>query len=199
VTRLRIVFGLALAGACVVLAVFAVPAWRYPAAAARQDDLIERRPEHAWSGSRGFLEQLAGARDDASMRRAIALFRASRPDVPGGTKSAAQVLSSLESAVMLSREVRGRSAAERRSLAANLAGILFAEDALFEPDGGPRVARAAELFRRAITLDPGNGAAKTNLELLYAYSTAESSAPDEGGGFGGFGDDAGAGGAGGGY
>jgi hypothetical protein len=198
-SRLRIVVGLALAGVCVALAVIAVQAWRYPAAAAGQDDLVERRPEQAWSGSRGFVEQLAGARDDATLRRAIALFRASRPDVPGGNKSAEQVLASLESAVLLSREVRGRSAAERRSLAANLAGILFAEDALFEPDGGPRVARAAQLFRRAITLDPGNDAAKTNLELLYAYSTAESSAPDDGGGFGGFGDDAGAGGAGSGY
>jgi hypothetical protein len=199
VSRLRIAVGLALAGACVVLALFAVQAWRYPAAAAGEDDLIERRPDQAWTGSRGFVEQVAGARDDASLRRAIALFRASRPDVPGGNKSAPQVLASLESAVLLSREVRGRSTAERRSLAANLAGILFAEDALFEPDGGPRVARAAALFRRAIVLDPGNGAAKTNLELLYAYSAEESSAPDDGGGFGGFGDDAGAGGAGRGY
>jgi hypothetical protein len=199
VSRLRIAAALALAATCVVLAVLAVQAWRYPASASGQDALIDRRPEQAWTGSRGFVEQLAGARDDASLRRAIALFRASRPDVPGGNKSAAQVLASLESAVLLSREIRGRSAPQRRSLAANLAGILFAEDALFEPDGGPRVVRAAELFRRAIGLDPGNEAAKTNLELVYAYSAAESSAPDDGGGFGGFGDDAGAGGAGRGY
>jgi hypothetical protein len=198
-TRLRVLAGLALVAAAFAAAALALDAWRYPATAGREDALLERRPERAWAGDRGAAEALAGARDDADLRRAIALFRAGRPDVEGGSKSAEQAVSSLESAILLSRVVRGGGPGERRSRAANLYAILLAEDAVFEPDGGPRVARAAQLFRLAIALDPRNDAAKRNLELLYGYSGPETSAADDTGGFGGFGDDAGAGAAGSGY
>jgi hypothetical protein len=197
--RVRWMVGVTLAAASVLTAVFALQGWRYPETAARQDALLERQPEHAWEGDRGLVEELAGARDDALLRRAVALFRVSRPDVRGGNKTSEQVVAGLESALLLTRIARGGGSTDRRSRAANLAGILLAEDAVFEPDGGLRVARAAQLFRQAIRLDPANDAAKTNLELVYAYSGAESSAADDGGGFGGFGNDAGAGEAGSGY
>jgi len=190
--RTKIASGTVLALAALVLAVVAVQAWRYPTEASRQDALLERRPRQAWAGEQGMVVAIAGARDDVAFRRAFALFKSGRPDEPGGNKSVDQIVSGLESAILLARIRRGDGPVDRRSRAANLEGIILAEDAIFEPEGGPRISRATELFRRAIALDPSNEAAKANLELIYNYAGPPATGIDSSSGFGGLGNDAGA-------
>jgi hypothetical protein len=197
--RARLGSGLVLALASILLAVLAVQVWRYPAEALRQDRLLRQRPGQAWAGDQGVAIALAGARDDVAFRRAFALFKSGRPDEPGGNKSIDQIVAGLESAILLARIRRGDGPAARRSRAANLEGIILGEDAIFEPEGGPRISRAAELFRHAIALDPHNDAAKANLELLYNYAGPAATGMDTSSGFGGLGNDAGAFDEGGGY
>ena len=199
--RLQIVAGVALAVASLALALLAVQVWRQPGETARHDALLlgNPPPEHTWADRPGFAASLLGAQDDVTYRRAIALFLRGRPDDPGGNKTTDQIVSGLESAIVLAGIVRGEGPAGRRSQAANVQGIILGEDAIFEPDGAPRIVRAAALFRRAIAIDPGNDDAKANLELLFNYTGRGSVVSESSGGFGGFGRDAGAGDAGGGY
>src|SRR5262245_35316846 len=95
----------------------------------------------AWKDTAGIAPALLGAADDASFRHALGLFRRSRPDEPGAGKSGEQVLAGLEAAIALAAIVHGEPPPTRRALAANLAGILIGEDAVFEPEGAPRVER----------------------------------------------------------
>jgi hypothetical protein len=189
------------AGIAVVLGVLAVQVWRYPDDVARQDRLLRLRPvpSAAWADRSGETAHLLGAADDETLRRAIALYLRGRPDEPGATKTGEQLVSSLESAIALAGFMRGDPPLARRALAANLAGILIGEDAVFEPEGAPRVQRAAELFRQAIHVQPDSVAAKANLELLYNYAGPSGIEAESTGGFGGFGKEGGAGEAGGGY
>jgi hypothetical protein len=193
--------GVLLALAAVALAAVAVQAWRYPGQAAAEDRLLARRPvtAAAWAEHGGLGEAVLGAADDATFRRALALFLRSRPDEAGAGKSGEQVLAGLEAAIALAAIVHGDPPAARRALAANLAGILTGEDAVFEPEGAPRVERAAELFRQAIRIQPTSTAAKANLELLFNYAGPTGIGSESTGGFGGFGKEGGAGDVAGGY
>jgi hypothetical protein len=190
-----------LAMASLALATLAVQTWRYPATAAEKDRQLAVRPitRAAWSDRGGVAEAVLGAADDATFRRALALFLHSRPDEPGAGKSGDQVLAGLESAIALAAIVHGDPPPGRRALAANLAGILIGEDAVFEPEGAPRVERAVELFRQAIRVQPNATAAKANLELLFNYAGSTGISSESTGGFGGFGREGGAGDVGGGY
>jgi hypothetical protein len=199
---LALAVGVALLAAAVVLAVLAVQTWRWPAAAAREDRLLERArvPSSAWAGGwRGPAPALLGAADDVAYRRAVALFLRGRPDAPGETKTTDQIVAGIEAAIALAAIQRGDGPSARRSQAANLQAILVAEDALFEPDGAPRIRRAADLFRRAIRLDERNTAAKANLELLLSMTGRGGVDAESMGGFGGFGEESGAGAGGSGY
>ena len=198
--RLPVAIGVVLAAASIALAVLAVQAWRQPAVTAREDAQLQVGPSaDTWADPGGLAAALVGAKDDATFRRAIALFLRGRPDEPGGNKSTDQIVSGLEAAIVLAGIVRGEGPAERRSQAANVQAIVVGEDAIFEPDGAPRIARAADLLRRAIEIDPANDDAKANLELLFQYTGRASIASESSAGFGGFGKDAGSGDAGGGY
>ena len=193
--------GVALAVAAVVLGVLAVQVWRYPDDVARQDAGLRLRPvpSAVWAKRAGITANGLGAADDMTLRRAIALYLRGRPDEAGAGKTGDQVVSSLESAIVLAGLMRGNPPLARRALAANLAGILIGEDAVFEPEGAPRVERAAELFRQAIHVQPDGVAAKANLELLFNYAGPTGIEAESTGGFGGFGKEGGAGDAGGGY
>lgn len=191
----------ALALSSLALAALAVQAWRYPSRAAGEDRQLAARPvtPATWSAHGGITEAVLGAADDATFRRALALFLRSRPDEPGAGKSGDQVLSGLQAAIALAAIVHGDPPRGRRALASNLAGILIGEDAVFEPEGAPRVERAAELFRHAIRVQPNATAAKANLELLFNYAGPTGISSESTGGFGGFGTEGGAGDVGGGY
>jgi hypothetical protein len=199
--HLPVVAAVALGLASVALGILAVQAWRYPAATADQDRRLAARPvaPATWKDHGGVAEAVLGAADDATFRRALALYLSSRPDEPGAGKSGDQVLAGLEAAIALAAIVHGDPPLARRALASNLAGILIGEDAVFEPEGAPRVERAAELFRQAIHVQPDATAAKANLELLFNYAGPTGISSESTGGFGGFGREGGAGDVGGGY
>jgi tetratricopeptide (TPR) repeat protein len=198
--RLPVAAGIALAAASIALALLAVQAWRHPGDTAREDARLRAGPPaDTWADEGGAAAALLGAKDDATFRRAVALFLRGRPDEPGGNKSTDQIVSGLEAAIMLAEIVRGEGPTARRSQAANVQAIILGEDAIFEPDSTPRIARAVELLRRAIEIDPDNDDAKANLELLFQYTGRAGVAAESSAGFGGFGKDAGSGVPGGGY
>jgi hypothetical protein len=203
VTRrtLPLAAGAALAALAVLLAVLAVGTWRLPGEVAAEDRLLASTPPpaRAWADGQGFRADVAGAADDASFRRAVALFLRGRPDDPAGERTTEQIVSSIEAGVALAWIARGDGPVERRSQALNLQAILIGELAIFEPDGGPRIDAAADLLRRAIRLDPRNDAAKANLELLLGITGVGGADTTETGGVGGFGEESGAGEAGSGY
>ena len=186
--------GVGLLAAALFLAVLAVQVWRWPSEtrAADRAMLAGPRQRARWDGTASLAARLLGASDDAEYRSAVALALRARPEDAVGTRTAEEVVAAVEASVELARVTRTSDDRKLRSRAANLEGVLVGEDAVFDPVGGTRVARAAELFRRAIALDPGNEIAKANLELLYKLAGSgsgegEASTP----GFGGFGDDSG--------
>lgn len=200
----------ALAGALLVaaglaLAALSVSLWRLPGEAAHEDRLLvgaRELPAGVWEGGLAFrlAGSVAGAADDASFRRAIAMFRRGRALDAGALKSTDQIVSSVLASAQLAAVERSGASPRRRSQAANMQGVLVAEEAVFDPDGGPRVSLAAGAFRRALRLDPRNEAAKVNLELLLALTRSTGGGTGESmGGFGGFGQDAGGGNGGAGY
>jgi len=199
----RTVIGLVLVALGVLLVVGAVAVWRWPDRAAAQDKRLLSRSvpaARAWSGMGGPVPMLLGARDDATMRRALVDFRRGRLVDPAGSKDTDEIVSTVSAMVALGAVERDPARSLReRSVAANLQGILLAEESVLAPDGGPRVRRALELFRRAIRYDAGNHAAKTNLELLLLVSGGFNATEESTNGFGGFGKDAGSADAGGGY
>ncbi|HEU0335083.1 MAG TPA: hypothetical protein VFR43_00940 [Gaiellaceae bacterium] len=198
---LRVAAGAALLAAAVLAAVLAVDTWRLPGAVAAEDGLLAgtRPPAGAWAHGQGLRADLTGAVDDATYRRAVALFLRGRPDDPAGERSTEQIVSSIEAGIALAGIARGDGPVARRSQALNLQAILIGELAIFEPDGGPRIDAAADLLRRAIRLDPRNDAAKANLELLLGITGVGGADTTETGGVGGFGEESGAGEAGSGY
>jgi hypothetical protein len=108
--------------------------------------------------------ELLGVGDELAYREAIALYwRARRGAGVGFERTRAQ--GAAETA--LGRVASDDGRPELASRAANLLGILAYRDSIPRPQ---RDAVSPELavghFRNAILLDPGNAAAKTNLELL---------------------------------
>jgi hypothetical protein len=165
--------------------------WRWPAETRAADRALVAAPrdQARWDGGGGAAARLLGANDDVAYRKAVALALRARPEDAVSSRTAEQVVAAVEASIELARIVRMSDDAVLRSRAANLEGVLVGEDAIFDPTGGPRVARAAELFLRAIALDPGNALAKANLELLYRLAgTGASEGQDSTPGFGGFGD-----------
>ena len=198
---LPVLAGVALGVLAIALALLAVRAWQLPGRTASEDERLARTPPPAatWSEAGGLAAALAGLEDDATFRRAIALFLRGRPDDPAGERSTEQVVSSVEAGISLAGIGRGQGPPDRRSDALNLQAILIGELAIFEPDGAARIGLAAEILRRAIRLDPGNGPAKANLELLLGLTGVGGADVTETGGVGGFGEESGAGESGGGY
>jgi hypothetical protein len=202
-TALRPAAGLALIVLGVALALLAVQAWRWPAKEASHDrhmlnDVVPA--EATWTGMGGLTSKLLAAGDDVALRRAIVEFRRSRPLDPASSRTGEGIVASVAAAVPLGLLERDLQApASRRSLAANLQGVMLAEEAVLEPDGDPRIRRALELFRRAIRYDPSNDAAKANLQLLLVLSGGAFGTEESTSGFGGFGKESGGGEPGAGY
>lgn len=183
--------GAALAVAALVLLALAVQVWAWPDAAVREDRLLSHRPppERAWRSAReGPVTLLLGARYDARFRHAAALFLRARPIDPATPKNAEQIVAFVGAIAELRDLERAAPDPRRRSAVLNLQAVTLAEEAVFETEGRARVRRAADLLRRAIRLDPGNDAAKANLELLMTISRGPQAGGETAGGFGGFGE-----------
>lgn len=194
---LRSALGALLVAAGLALAVLAVEALRWPGRASAEDRAMlgPARPESGvWTGMGFATTRLLGAGDDVALRRAIVEFRRGRLLDVGTNKDTDEIVATVAASVALGLVERDREAPlARRSLAANLDGVLLAEEAVLEPDGAPRMRRALELFRRAVLYDASNDAAKTNLQLLLALSGEFGGTGETTSGFGGFGKESGGG------
>lgn len=120
--------------------------------------------------------------DDVAYRRAVQRFRVSRIGQPAREQADVARKGRVESE--LARVDRGDADPPRRSLVANLQGVLAFEEA--RDDEGQRAVllrRSLESFRRAIALDGRNEDAKYNLELvLRLLQRAENDSGPGGGG-----------------
>jgi hypothetical protein len=166
---------LALAVAALVLAVFPavlaadVQAWRETL---RDDDvryLAEERPPPGWSTSTRLPARLSrgllAVGDDVELRRAVTAFRTARRATEGfGTRFVRQRLR--ENAEIALGDVVNHQGGPQASQAADLLGVLEFVDATSGPRAATPVERSLGSFRNAVRLDPGNVAAKYNLELL---------------------------------
>jgi hypothetical protein len=186
--------GIGLLVLAIALAAVAVQVWRWPAHAEKQDALLTRSvvPGRAWAGAGGLAHVLLGAQADVDFRRAAVSFLRGRPDDISSARTTEQIVSSAEAAIALTEILRSGGSPARRSQAANLLAVQIAENAILDPTAGARIDAATDLLRRAIRLDPGNQAAKANLELLLRMRGDGNAGAAPAGGFGGFGDDAGA-------
>jgi hypothetical protein len=109
--------------------------------------------------------RLLGVDDDVSFRRALQGFRLSRPTL--APRDQHDVAVRAEAAFALARVARTDPSPERRSIAVMLEGALAFEQARNEQtDAQVYLGRSIDAFRRAITLDPSNEAAKYDLELV---------------------------------
>lgn len=116
--------------------------------------------------------RLLGLDDDLAFREALMRFRRARNRVPEFQQSAAGQTTRLEAQTALAHTIRIDRDRARASAASNLLGILSVLDAAAAARGGDNSAdRAIFAFRDAVTLDPRNEQAKTNLELLYVQRT----------------------------
>jgi hypothetical protein len=126
----------------------------------------------------GVATSLLGTGDDVAFRRALQLYRAST-SVPQGLDTAVEV-QTLRSEAESALAGPAASADERRaSQARTLLGVLaFAESAA---GAGPSQTDAAVAdFTDAVRADPGNTAAKFDLELLLRLGAAHGSRPGAG-------------------
>ena len=107
-----------------------------------------------------------GVEDDIAFRQALRTFRLSEPGT-GSTLSSASFEVRGDAQLQLGEREVHDAAPSRRSLAANLVGVLSLLGAadVSVADRSTFVARAVEDFRRAVELDPANDDAAFNLEL----------------------------------
>jgi hypothetical protein len=136
-------------------------------------------------------ERILDVADDVEFRRALALFREARRGPAGGY---AQTRARGAAEAALSRVAQGGGDPRAASIAATLLGVLAFEDAL--PRAGRLASspeRALATFQAAIRLDPGNDAAKDDLELVLhvlqaraaRHGTGSEGSDDAGAGQGG--------------
>jgi hypothetical protein len=142
----------------------------------------------------GVTRELLGVEDDLAFRRAVQAFRVvnlSRPP-----RDLAEVGRRGQVELRLGRLAASDTNARRRSLAANLRGVLAFEEARNDQGGQTAVflRRALREFREAIRFDATNESAKYNLELVLRL--LQSAENDQGPGSGGARGDAEASGAG---
>jgi hypothetical protein len=130
----------------------------------------------------GLTRELLAVDDDIAYRRAVQAFRV--VNVARPPRDLADVGRRGQVELRLGRLAESDRSAVRRSLAANLRGVLAFEEA--RNDGGGQAAiflrRALGEFRRAIRLDPANEPAKYNLELVLRLLQQTSNDSQAGGG-----------------
>lgn len=130
---------------------------------------------------RGLTKAVLGLGGDVDYRFAVRALRLSRPETPG-ISDPAVVVERNEATARLTDIVKNGNDAERRSLAANLLGVLSYSDAIADYTNRSRlVAAAAGRFRQAIAIDPGNEDAKHNLELALSLARGISLSESGGG------------------
>lgn len=166
----RIAAGLAALALAAVLAVFAGDVLAASSTMKRDDLRFSVAPDARglWKveGRTPSLESILQLEDDLAWRVAAQRFQLSRARAniaydPTRTSSRAETQAGLASAE--TQELAPRQA----SPLANFSAILAYEEAVGDPQNGPRLLqRSASDFRRAIRLDPSNDEAKFNLELL---------------------------------
>ena len=128
------------------------------------DDLWE--PSSATFGGAGRV--LLGLGDDLELRRAEQLFRRSRPRA-GNLRTTKQLAYATQAQIALSAVQAGEGTRQVRSRAANEIGALAMADVLANAgDASGRFETALKKFTEAVRLDPGNEAARHNLELALA-------------------------------
>ncbi len=126
-------------------------------------------------------DALLGTGDDRDFLRALALFEMTRQTDPPLEVALAN---HAEAESILTRLAREGVDAERRSLAANMNGVLLFVDSTLDPRGVPRLQQLSlQSFQEAVRLDPENEEAKFNLEVLLRILNRqqEQAAREEGG------------------
>jgi hypothetical protein len=169
--RPRLGIAALLAGAAAVVALLSTDLGAWTDAVRTGDARYRAAPAAArWSASTtlpfGAAHGLLAIGDDLDARRAIRLFRLGY-GVPVRLDTAVQVQGTRALAELALADVaRGRGDPRRASQASDLLGVLafgdFAAGGARDPD---QAERAVSAFATAVRLDPGNEAAKVNLEL----------------------------------
>jgi hypothetical protein len=130
----------------------------------------------------GVSRMLLGVDDDLAFRNAVQRFWLSRPRAP--VRRFADVTRRSGAERELARLVSGDASGERRSVIANLRGVLVLEETRgLGVQRSVLLRRAIEHFRQAVTLSASNDDAKFNLEL--AMKMLRNAGRSAGGGTGG--------------
>ena len=118
----------------------------------------------------GLTSAILGVGDDVAYRRAIRAFRLSHPEEPA-ISDPSRVLQRNDAIVRLTYIVLHDHDSARRSMAANLLGILNYSDAVYDyTNRATLISNAAQRFSQSVGFDPGNDDAKYNLELTQALA-----------------------------
>lgn len=137
------------------------------------------RPE-PWSHAHEPARSLLALEDDLAFREALRLFRAGRPRQPDMRRRIDTVRAQLRAEGPLAAILVSDAPGARRSAAANMLGVLAYENYVRGgADPAVLLRRSLHGFRTAISIDPGNDAAKRNLELLLALLRTGRRQPDE--------------------
>jgi hypothetical protein len=109
---------------------------------------------------------LLGVDDDLALRRALVLVGRGYDGIPSHDQSPAGSEARAQAEAALVRVIKAGGDRRRAAAAANLLGVLAFVDSLAGAGQSKKpVERSIVEFQNAIRLDPGNGAAKANLEL----------------------------------
>jgi hypothetical protein len=127
------------------------------------DDLW--KPE-GWSPSGELAVTLLGLRDDLRLREAAQVYRRSRPRSES-LRTPKMVAYATSAQVALGQVQQSDAPPDVRSMAANELGVLALVEMQTDPaQARDHARRATTKFAEAIQLDPENGAARHNLELV---------------------------------
>jgi hypothetical protein len=170
------------------LAVFAVDAlrWRDHIESADLRYAAQRGDRSMWEPDAwlpvGLTRAALDVEDDIAYRRAVQSFRNLNPGRP--PRSLADVGRRGQVELQLGRLADSDTDPTRRSLAANLRGVLAFEEARNDQGGQTAVflRRSLSEFRDAIRLDASNEPAKYNLELVLRLLEATQDEQGAGGG-----------------
>ena len=118
---------------------------------------------------------LLGLDDDLALRRALVLVRRGYTGIPSHDQSTAGSQARAQAEATLTRVIQAGGDRRRTAAAANLLGALAFVDSLAGAGQSSKpVERSIVEFQNAIRLDPGNGDAKTNLELALGAVAPDS-------------------------
>ena len=118
----------------------------------------------------GVTSAILGVGDEVAYRRAIRAFRLSHPEAPS-ISDPSLVLQRNDAIVRLTYIVLHDQDSGRRSMAADLLGILNYSDAVYDyTNRATLISNAAQRFEQSIAFDPSNDDAKYNLELTQALA-----------------------------